>query len=571
MNSLLLAILFLAGWLNANHFSPWVSWHSEVPFFLWVLLVASNLAARSVSKGSIQISVPLLLPVLLGLVLAAQGVSGLIDSHGQVFVVALYLLAMATSIAWGWDQAQSGMDGGEARRHLAGDGLAWVLIAGGVLSLAIAMAQVLQLWEGWSVIARQAYIRRPGGNLAQPNHLATLLVMGMGAALFLYAQRRVGRAVLVMLVWVFSLGVAITESRSGLLATLLLWALWFWKRPTTTVVTRSRMWALGAVLVAIVLFALWPNFYRWYAGGVDIGDAGLERFESTGGDPRWVLWQQMVQASLLKPWLGWGIRNTAEAHNAIAHEGVATLNVTYSHNILLDMAIWVGWPLALGIATLVGMWVWCRLKVVSEQPLAWFGMALLLPFGVHSFFEFPFAYTYLLVPAMLGVGFVEGALRCKTLAWRAPRWMLVPLVSLFCLLGLWSVVDYVRVEEDFRVARFQMLRIGPPPTELPPQIVLLDQLGDMVASTRVPLQAGLGAAQMGLLRKSALNYPWSGSQYRYAVALALHGERDEARRQMLVLRAQQGFKAYRILAAQLERDLAQRGLPTLGLPLEKPL
>jgi hypothetical protein len=226
--------------------------------------------------------------------------------------------------------------------------------------------------------------------------------------------------------------------------------------------------------------------------------------------------------------------------------------------------------MALVVICTIVWWIWSRLKVMNDCPLTWFGMALLVPFGVHSLFEFPFAYAYLLLPAMLGVGFLSAQNNSGVVIFRVPRWTLSLVIAVAGLLGAWSMVDYFRVEEDFRVARFQMLRIGPSPTEPPPKIWLLNQLSDLVASTRVPLQQGLSAAQVDLLRRAALHYPWSGSQYRYATALALNGAPDEARRQLQVLRAQQGFKIYRPLAAQLEQDLAKRGLPILGVPLEKP-
>jgi hypothetical protein len=567
MRHLPAGLLMLIGWLNVSHFLPWVSWHSEFPFFLLPWLAAVWWLRRP--RRQVEFPMPILVVAVLGLVLWMQGLVGLIFWRGQVLVLTLYLLLIGSAVTWGWREGHFAADetSPPAQQH-AGEWLAWSVIVGGMLSLGIALVQVFQVWEDLTTIVRQPYIRRPGGNLGQPNHLATLLVMGMSGVAFLHARGRVGAPTMATLLLFLTGGIAVTESRSGLLATLVLCSLWAWKRPSATL-PMSRTWALLPALVVVAIFALWPVFYRWWSGGFD-GEAGIGRLESSGSDPRWLLWRQMFEASLLKPWFGWGMRNTAEAHNAIAHEGANALAATYSHNIILDLAVWIGWPMALVVICTIVWWIWSRLKVMNDCPLTWFGMALLVPFGVHSLFEFPFAYAYLLLPAMLGVGFLSAQNNSGVVIFRVPRWTLSLVIAVAGLLGAWSMVDYFRVEEDFRVARFQMLRIGPSPTEPPPKIWLLNQLSDLVASTRVPLQQGLSAAQVDLLRRAALHYPWSGSQYRYATALALNGAPDEARRQLQVLRAQQGFKIYRPLAAQLEQDLAKRGLPILGVPLEKP-
>lgn len=563
MYRLLCALLLVMAWLNPNQFGPWVSWHAELPVFILVFAVAVLGAWRGGLQADMSLPAPAWLFMGLGLVLALQFFAGLVVWRGQFWVLAFYLLLIATVITWGWAESRSASHSPDLQAG-AGEWLGWALIAGGLLSVGIALIQVFQIWEDVSFVARQPSLRRPGGNMAQPNHLATLLVMAVGAAFFLHLQRRLSAIVLGLLVLVFAMGIAITESRGGLLSMIVLCGLCAWKLPGRF----ALPWAAASALTTVTLFLAWPTLYSWT--GVSIGrGADLTRLEASGRDPRWALWQQMLEASLLKPWFGWGMRNTAEAHNAVAHEVTSALPVTYSHNLLLDMAVWLGWPITLILLAVGAVWAWRRLAKI-DRPLGWFGMALLVPFGIHSALEFPFAYAYLLMPAMLGVGYLESrSVHEPTASHSMPRWLLAPLVSLLALLGAWTIHDYTRAEEDFRVARFQLLRIGPAPTEPPPKLVLLDQLGDLLASMRVPLQKGLDMAQMDALRKAALHYPWSGSQYRYATALALNGEPDEARRQLLVLRAQQGDKIYRLLAVQLDADLMKHGVPVLGVLPEK--
>ncbi len=562
------APLLLAGWLTTNHFNPWVSWHAEVPFFFLALLVAVFGALRLSKPESMAFPLASAIPLLLFAVVGLQYLGALIPWRGQVVVAALYALLAVTFIQVGWQEV-CGPGKFAGQGATAGEWLAWTLIAGSILSVAIALVQVLDVWEGASFVTRLSQLRRPGGNLGQPNHLATLLVMAMGATLYLNVLQRLSMPAATLILLLLVLGTAITESRTGLLSVLSVCVLWLWKRPSNGQ-GFPRSFAVILAVMMVAMFLAWPSLYRLWSGGVGFGETATERIGSSGSDPRIVLWQQILEASSLKPWLGWGFRNTAEAHNAISHADVTTLPITYSHNLLLDLAVWFGWPIALVVTLIVVVWGFERFRRVETTVLAWFGYSLIVPFGVHCLLEFPFAYAYLLMPAMVGVGWVEGSLRRQQVTLNVRKRWLAPPLLVMIVLSIWSAIDYLRVEEDFRVARFQMLRIGPPPETPPPAILLLDQLGEMVASTRVPLNPGLDIDQLDLLRKAAVHNPWSGSQYRYATALALNGQPEEARRQMRVLLAQHGFKAYQVLAKQLENDLAGRGLPTLGLSLEKP-
>ena len=86
------------------------------------------------------------------------------------------------------------------------------------LSAVIAFAQVFELWEGFPWINRMPDLRRPGANLGQPNHLATLLVMGLASLLFLFESRRLGATASGLLALTLLTGLAATESRTGVLS-----------------------------------------------------------------------------------------------------------------------------------------------------------------------------------------------------------------------------------------------------------------------------------------------------------------------------------------------------------------
>jgi len=133
----------------------------------------------------------------------------------------------------------------------------------------------------------------------------------------------------------------------------------------------------------------------------------------------------------------------------------------------------------------------------------------------------------------------------------------------------WSVVEYLEIEEDFRVARFESLRIGsPPPGHKRPKVILYTQLGVLLDDARITPTPNMSHEAMQLVKNAALHYPWSATQYRYAMALALNGNPVEAARQIQVMRRLWGEQFYdgvkkhiNELAASKYPELRQLSLP----------
>ena len=265
------------------------------------------------------------------------------------------------------------------------------------------------------------------------------------------------------------------------------------------------------------------------------------------------VWPQLMEAAFMQPWLGWGIKQTAEAHNAVAHSYIVSLPFSYSHNLIIDLILWVGMPVTGCLILMATVWLWRRVWAIKTIA-AWYGLAIALPLAVHSLLEFPFAYAYFLVPAMVGVGALEGELRKPPAA--SVRVSLAGAgMMLVTILSTWIVIEYMQVEEDFRIARFEQLKIGEASSYGRSQVVLLTQLRALTEATRMEPKSSMTAEQIELLKKVALHYPWSGTQYRYAMALALNGYSIEAARQLQVIRAFHGQKIYLKFQIQIEDEL----------------
>ena len=534
-------LLLLASWLQPLHVLPWVSWHSELLAFAALAWFTGLLIIKALRAGEGRLSIPqaACLPMALGLYALFQFGAGQIDFFGDALMIAFYLIACSIAIMVGyqWSTLQSAAGPGEqAAKQL--DQLATTVLAGALASICIMLVQTFDVWNSADWIVRTGGYRRPGGNTGQPNHMATLLLMGMASLVWLYETGRLSRVVTWLLQFLLILGVAMTESRTGLLSAAVLTIWWFSKRGLFAK-GRSFLPMTLAWGVLLLLVGLWPVFITfWHESGAN----AIGRIAAEVG-VRGVVWGQLLDAALQRPWTGWGLREVSEAHNAVLHRYQDGAPFSYAHNLFLDLAVGMGFPLAMLVMVLCLLWLWSRAQ--KAQTLStWYGIALGIPLAVHSMLEFPHAYAYFLIPILLAIGVTEAGTGSRaTLKIQTTHAAIV--ASLLLSLMGWTVVEYVRVEEDFRVARFEALRVGHTPDQYAvPETTLLTQLDAMLKATRLRPAPGMESKDIELLRRAAMRFPWTAIQNRYALSLALNGQQDEAMRQLRVIRAMHGEKHY---------------------------
>jgi hypothetical protein len=220
--------------------------------------------------------------------------------------------------------------------------------------------------------------------------------------------------------------------------------------------------------------------------------------------------------------------------------------------------VWVGLPLGLLLLGTLAWWLlraWLRIADARQLFL----LAALAPFLAHSFFEFPFAYSYFLFPAAWlagNLGASQAAQRTAPL-WRPPRRDLRPalfvLTAAFAALCLAVAVEYLLAEEDHRVMRFELRKVGRRPADHEaPDLVLLTQLRELVEVGRMQPAAGLPSATIERMGNVSARNGWATLDLTYAATLGLNGQPAEASRQLALLRsvygresAQQAYALFR--------------------------
>lgn len=550
--------LLLLSWLNPLHIGPWVSWHNEaLAFGAAALLTVAVLSQHR--KNSVPLRIPasaLIWPVG-GAVVVIQVATGQMDFLGDGILLVLYGLLIFSAVASGHTLGQAASLEQEEAPVLCQ--LASVVLLGALLSSVIAIVQTLDIWPESEWISRAYSLRRPGGNIAQPNQLATLQLMGIVSLNYLLALRKF-RGLAASLVYPLLIaGLGLTESRSGVVSAAVLVVFVFCYRQHA-LGERSWVQVVAGFVFLIICFKYLPLLSLQLQQAGSPQPAQLAANLSAGS--RLVIWPQLIVASLLHPWLGWGLHQVPMAHNAVLHAYSVGEAFTYAHNIVLELVLGVGYPLGITAVVFVVVWFVTRLRKISDAS-TWYCMALVIPLTVHSLLEFPFAYAYFLVPAALAVGVLEAKLfpdKYITVKWAYACFGYV----VFVLVLLWSALEYIQIEEDFRVARFEALRIGKTPASYDrPNIILLTQLDAMLTGIRLVPTPAMSAESIESARKVAMRFPWPSTQNRYALALALNGNPEEATRQLKVMRAMHGDKTYEGIKASWQ-ELARDKYPQLA-------
>jgi len=513
------ALLALA-FLLPGHYFPWLSFQQET-----AAACGAALLALAAGIGERRHRWPWLAWVALGaaIVPLAQLAGGKIAFHSDAVGAVAYLAGFGVSIATGATLAR------RADGAVVADALTGALIAAALASAGMALAQWLQLGVDGFIEALA-----PGGrvyaNFGQPNHLATLLVLGMAGAVRWYETRRIGGATLSLAVLLLGWVLVLTGSRTGWLAVgaLVLWLLVCRPRMDLRLKPLPLLGALGAFALAV---ALQPAL----TGALDLAGSNAAAPRLQAGT-RSVHWQAMWEAAWRAPWLGWGWQQASLAHQGVAldfpHTGEL---ITNSHNLLLDLVIWNGIPI--GLALFGALFGWIVLRAVRCRSA---GQALLLAMVgavfLHALVEFPLDYLFFLLPVGLLIGVVDGGADATAGPPRS-RWPLVLLASGLSGLLIFAAHEYLKVESAMRTLRFVVNGIGVDKVASAPEpdVRLFDWYRAQHRFMLEPIREGLPPNELTATDRVVQRFALPAALFRQAVLHALHTDPAGAERSLRLL------------------------------------
>lgn len=525
LSFILLALALVLPYAVVNHTYPIPTFYAEFTALALYLLTGAGvvlLVASARPRVTFASPVVALVPLLFGLLLVAQSVVLPVSQPSMNWLGGGYLLAafMATHAGYGF-----------ARAKLNETALRWAagaLVVGGLFAVFCQVIQLFHLETRVSplVVAYNVTVeRRPFGNMAQANHLATYIAFAMAGALFLVQTRRIAVSIWFLVSTIFAVGLALTVSRGpwlqmGVIVVAGFWMAFAQTRNQVQFRRSNREWVIPIVLA--VLFFVVNALIRWanVRYHLELGQSAAERFKDAGQiAPRLALWKYGWTMFKTHPLLGvgWG-EFPSHQYEFVKSLGAVEI-ANNSHDIFIDLLAKTG---LIGLAiVLFGLITWLVRVVRAPQSSARvFGIALIGVLVMHALVEYPQQYMFFLLPAM----FVFGLLETRPLR-------LVPARVSF---GAFAVVVFGGLAALYPVyrdyARAEVLYYGSRPAEqyrADPSF-LFQAWGEYGMATLLPMNSMDLQHKLAMHKQAIALLPGETVLRRYAVLQALSGDQAAA-------------------------------------------
>ena len=470
-----------------------------------------------------------LLPISLMLLALLQYVVGKTTYFDQTLLFALYMLWATLLLMLG-----------HALREKLGlaamvTALAAFLLLGAELS---ALAGVLQHYR-WHTFLNTVITAKNGvavyGNMAQPNHYANYIAMGLVSLGLLRLQLRSWQVVLLAAPLLFVL--VLSGSRSSWLYLLSMAAMAFlWQRRE-----QSSRHLLNYTLLLLLGFGLmhWVVQIPWLSG-TSGSITTMQRLTAGDGSGsiRLYLWHESWLIFSQFPILGAGLGQFAWQHfqmGPMLHASNISGLYNNAHNLVMQLAAEMGLAGLLILFGTLGMWLWQSVRA-QLTIYSWWGYTVLLVLGIHSMLEYPLWYDYFMGIAAILLGALDRS--TYRLELRGLGRLSVAAILLLGVMSLAqlqqgylllerSLVSRPKSAEDKNFAqrmRAQLIEVHGNP--------LLQPYAELFMSNWIEVSADELDNKMALNERAMKFVPISSAVYRRAWLLALAGRQDEAHLQI---------------------------------------
>lgn len=279
--------------------------------------------------------------------------------------------------------------------------VAWTLITGALINVFVAWLQFFHLELSLYPLVSMNGSQRPYGNLRQPNHLATLCVIGFVTVWWGTQQGLLRRRTAVWLALAVLSGLALSVSRAGWVELILVSGFVAWWSDGDK---RLNRWLFG---LAPVWALAWSLLIQGFAVGVDAPSVTVTERGTASVTARFVHWQSAWNMAQRHPTqgAGWG----EFRYNRFMEEPIVTGAeiADNAHNLVLHLLAELGFAGTFLILAPVIWFLLARRPWRQDTGLtARWGWLVIVAIGAQSLLEFPLWYMNFLVP----MGFAFGTL-----------------------------------------------------------------------------------------------------------------------------------------------------------------
>jgi len=518
----LAAILLGFAWLSPFHYSPWVMFSSEVSTFGAGLCVLAALIQQNIKIPRAQL---LLLPFTL--IPIVQWGLGLVFDLSTALLSSFYLLGFWFMVLGGYNLS---LDQQKRDQIFSGFSLLVIIVSLGTSFIAI--CQWLNI-ESHFVHMLHLIGNRPYGNFGQPNNMATFLIVGLLGCLYLYEKNKATVWLLLPSALIILFTVALSQSRTSWIVFPFLFIYWLikqFKQQKRFGVIQSLLWCLGFFVVAGGILPFVTNLIEaWSSTNVTEASTLVERASS--GYLRFNIWSQMLLAVQQHPWWGYGWNQTSVAQITVYHAFPTGEWTTSAHNVLLDLIIWNGIPLATVIIAYFTCWfVW--LNQQAKNTISIVAIMMVCTVLIHAMLEFPQRYAYFL----LTCGFLLGVVQAQSPVLKG----IVLNKQLLRLIWVVSLLLIIAILRDYNVYVLNsnlLFNNKRPNAEFmgSSKIFVLTQFEERLKWIELNSETALPEADLVHWENFVKNKPTPYNLRKYAKLLAYNGKIEQAEQQIFIL------------------------------------
>ena len=541
------SLALAAAWLLPNAHPPWVAFHKDA-FMAFVLLVTSCVVMLCGWRSRAESRWDLLSAYFVGLAIltAFQWMFGVIEFAGKAFLGLSYFLAAGWAIYVGRFWAT--WSPGHVERFLFPSFVVAGLLTAGIVYGQWAQVDMHPVWFSFLPPGE-----RPYGNLNQANNAGSLLLLSLISMAWLMLRRGVGLGVFLLSAAFLIGAIILTASRITFisLVSLLVAATYFsWRR--------QGLRAYKGVPIVLLLIFCSIFLAQQYGWGDAVENSNPLRRDLTG--VRMLAYRAFGEAIWAGPIWGFGFDQAVAAQLFSGNSGHKLPGLFgWTHNFILDIAVWFGWPVAL-VGVVLGGWSIFRVRRLKIDSSVAASIACIIVLLLHGMVELPLAYAYFLLPFCLLVGaiFSRSTIPAIKLGGAIAWAWLIGLVIL--LWALWS--DYLRVEAAFNEWRFKAARIGLIPEKIVVDVRTLDQFSVLIegldADPAKPINIDVER-----FRSAVLLFPSPYALQRLVLLQVKTGDTEAARKSIEITRLLTVSETNRDMAAQwrawqkMDPDLAR--------------
>jgi O-antigen ligase len=524
----LVGLMWVLPFLHYRHAYPLTTFDQEWWAVVLGLLAMVTLMGKAYWQSA-QTPRVILLPLSLAVVALVQYAIGKVVYFEQCMLYMLYLLFVAQLMLLGaWLRRSMGIEQVAVT-------LAFALLCGTELSAAIGIYQHFGFHSGFDGVIVRKISAGLYGNLAQPNHYANYITLGVVSLGMLYQQRKINVMYAVALALPLLFVMTLSGSRTTWLYILAMVMLSVWMSYRNRVLRPLLYFAITIFCAYLAMH--WLVVQLPVSTGQEV-DTNSLRMSDTSSHIRLYLWHEAVLIFMQSPLLGVGFGQYAFHHfelQPILQPAYVSGLYNNAHNVVLQLAAETGLAGLLALFVSMGAWVF-GLRNAERSAAHWWCYALIAVITIHSLLEYPLWYAYFLAIIAFLLGMADET-SFKIDMPRLGRAAMVVLILLGMFLMGQLKYNYLQLKSAISA---EMVPGQPPPSS---PLQNLDAIRDgsnlMLPMVDFFISNWMSVDARNIREKIAFNgnamhyIPSSEVVYRQAYLLAQDGDMEEAKKVML--------------------------------------